>query len=167
MLFCACKKPSVVSLIIASLENSTPSVLITLYMHLHWEHQEISLVLWNSAIFSGRLVETQSFGIIVEFTSVNNNAAWYMVNVYGPCQGVQRDHFVSWLYNLDVQPDRNWLLLGDFNFIRSTQNRNRPGGNFHGMFLFNEIIGHPGLIELPLKGRSFTWSNMQSSPLLE
>ena len=26
------------------------------------------LVLWNSAIFSGRLVETQSFGIIVEFT---------------------------------------------------------------------------------------------------
>jgi hypothetical protein len=24
-----------------------------------------------------------------------------------------------------------------------------------------------GLIELPLKGRAFTWSNMQNDPLLE
>ena len=35
------------------------------------------------------------------------------------------------------------------------------------MMLFNEIIGHLGLLELPLKGRSFTWSNMQPDPLLE
>jgi endonuclease/exonuclease/phosphatase family metal-dependent hydrolase len=35
------------------------------------------------------------------------------------------------------------------------------------MMLFNEIIGHLGLLELPLKGRSFTWSNMQREPLLE
>ena len=35
------------------------------------------------------------------------------------------------------------------------------------MFIFNEIIGHLGLIELPLKGRHYTWSNMQENPLLE
>jgi hypothetical protein len=35
------------------------------------------------------------------------------------------------------------------------------------MFLFNEIIGHLGLLELPLKGRKYTWSNMQNQPLLE
>ena len=35
------------------------------------------------------------------------------------------------------------------------------------MFIFNEIIGHLGLLELPLKGRRYTWSNMQDSPLLE
>ena len=33
--------------------------------------------------------------------------------------------------------------------------------------LFNEIIGHLGLLELPLKGRSYTWSNMQQQPLLQ
>jgi hypothetical protein len=33
--------------------------------------------------------------------------------------------------------------------------------------LFNDAIGHLGLIELPLKGRKFTWSNMQMDPLLE
>ena len=61
----------------------------------------------------------------------------------------------------------NWLLLGDFNFIRSIDNRNLPGGDLNDMFIFNEIIGHLGLLELPIKGRSYTWSNMQDTPLLE
>mgnify|MGYP000863857686 FL=1 len=61
----------------------------------------------------------------------------------------------------------NWLLVGDFNFIRSLDNRNLPGGDINDIFLFNEIIGHLGLLELPLKGRRFTWSNMQDFPLLE
>lgn len=32
---------------------------------------------------------------------------------------------------------------------------------------FNEAISSLGLIEIPLKGRRFTWSNKQFSPLLE
>jgi hypothetical protein len=78
-----------------------------------------------------------------------------------------RDSFVSWLYNLVISPWENWLLVEDFNFIRSQEKRNKPGGDVNDMFLFNEIIGRLGLLELPLKGRSFTWSNMQSVPLLE
>lgn len=33
--------------------------------------------------------------------------------------------------------------------------------------IFNSIISQLGLIEQPLKGRSFTWSNMQENPILE
>lgn len=46
-------------------------------------------------------------------------------------------------------------------------NRNRAGGNLSDTFIFNEAIGHLGLVELPLKGRAYTWSNMQQDPLLE
>uniref|UniRef100_A0A453RX17 Uncharacterized protein n=1 Tax=Aegilops tauschii subsp. strangulata TaxID=200361 RepID=A0A453RX17_AEGTS len=35
------------------------------------------------------------------------------------------------------------------------------------IFIFNEIIAQLGLLELPLKGRSYTWSNMQDNPLLQ
>jgi hypothetical protein len=35
------------------------------------------------------------------------------------------------------------------------------------MATFNEVITYLGLIELPIKGRAFTWSNMQMDPLLE
>lgn len=37
----------------------------------------------------------------------------------------------------------------------------------HDTMLFNDAIGHLGLVELPLKGRAYTWSNMQQNPLLE
>ena len=48
--------------------------------------------------------------------------------MYGPCDQAGRDTFVNWLYNLSIPFDENWLLLGDFNFIRSMDNRNLPGG---------------------------------------
>jgi hypothetical protein len=57
--------------------------------------------------------------------------------------------------------------LGDFNFIRQLSNINKPGGDINGMLLFNEAISNLGLVELPLKGRKYTWSNMQKTPLLE
>ena len=57
--------------------------------------------------------------------------------------------------------------MGDFNFYRSLQYRNRSGGNLNDTLIFNDIIGHLGLVEILLKGRAFTWSNMQQSPLLE
>jgi hypothetical protein len=59
------------------------------------------------------------------------------------------------------------MLLGDFNFYRYAENRNKVGGNFQDTLTFNNIISHLGLIELPLKGRSYTWSNIQAAPLLE
>ena len=35
--------------------------------------------------------------------------------------------------------------------MRSMDNRNMMGGDINDMFIFNEIIGHLGLLELPIK----------------
>jgi hypothetical protein len=35
------------------------------------------------------------------------------------------------------------------------------------MLLFNNIIQHLDLEEIPLKGRAYSWSNMHKEPLLE
>jgi hypothetical protein len=35
------------------------------------------------------------------------------------------------------------------------------------MLLFNEAISNLGLVDIPLKGRKYTWSNMQDSPPLQ
>jgi hypothetical protein len=56
--------------------------------------------------------------------------------------------------------------LGDFNFYRFAESCNQPGANLTDIDTFNEIISYLGLIELPTKGRAFTWSNMQSDLLL-
>ena len=87
------------------------------------------LVVWNSKIFQGILVQSERFGLIISFSSAHTGQKWTLVVVYGPCQGEQRDLFVQWLYDLVIPDGELWLFLGDFNFIRSQENRNAPGGD--------------------------------------
>ena len=82
------------------------------------------LVVWNSKIFQGILVQSERFGLIISFSSAHTGQKWTLVVVYGPCQGEQRDLFVQWLYDLVIPDGELWLFLGDFNFIRSQENRN-------------------------------------------
>ena len=65
-------------------------------------------------------------------------------------------------------PDKiDWLMAEDFNLMRDPHNRNRPGGDLTEMFVFNEAISALRLVDLPLQGRRFTWTNRQFEPLLE
>jgi exonuclease III len=66
-----------------------------------------------------------------------------------------------------VPDETDWIIMGDFNFISQPSDRNKPHGDVNDMLIFNEAIGNLGLIELPMKGRKFTWSNKQQDPLLE
>ena len=124
------------------------------------------LVTWISHSFVGQVVQQESFGIVIQFTSRISSDQFNLVSVYGPCEGIARENFIAWLFSLDIADEDHWLLIGDFNFYRYTDSRSRPGANLTDMETFNEVISYLGLIELPLKGRAFTWSNMQADPLL-
>lgn len=125
------------------------------------------LTIWNSSIFSGQVIFSEQFALGIQFTANQSSHVWTLVNIYGPFTGEHRDLFTKWLFNLIIPSTEDWLLLGDFNYIRSPDNRNKPGGNAQDMFTFNDFIREQHLTELPIKGRRFTWSNMQQDPLLE
>jgi hypothetical protein len=61
----------------------------------------------------------------------------------------------------------DWLIVGDFNLYRNPSDRNRPSADYSNMLMFNATISTLGLVEIPLKGQRFTWSNKQHPPLLE
>jgi hypothetical protein len=125
------------------------------------------ITIWNSNIFEGEISFTNEFSLSIKFTCKSYLDSWILTNIYGSCQAGRKARFLDWFANIDMPDDTDWLIVGDFNFIRSPSDRNKPGGDTNGMLLFNEAISNLGIIELPLKGRKFTWSNMQSSPLLE
>lgn len=125
------------------------------------------ITIWDSSVFCGTTIFTESFAVGVKFNSLQTADVWNLVNVYGPCDGPDRNTFTSWLFDLDIPLTEDWLLLGDFNFMRSPDNRNKPGGNANDMPIFNDFINYQSLVELPIKGRRYTWSNMQTDPLLE
>lgn len=63
--------------------------------------------------------------------------------------------------------DMEWLIVGDFNLYRSPDDRNRSSADINDMLMFNGAISALGLVELPLKGQRYTWTNKQCRPLLE
>lgn len=96
----------------------------------------------------------------------DNSDQWKLTSVC-PCHGETRDHFVQWMYDLQIDSEENWMFIGDFNFYRSLENKNRVGGNINDINIFSAIFSNHGLMEIPLKGRKYTWSNMQEQPLME
>ena len=124
------------------------------------------IIIWNSHFFRGQQISISRYHITVEFSCNISGHIWYLTNVYGPNQPDERSLFINWLLNLDSSPMDNWIIMGDFNLVRGPENRNRPGGDVNNMIAFNRLISHHDLVEIPLKGRAFTWSNMQNPPLL-
>jgi exonuclease III len=138
------------------------------FEYLHSESASGGLIIiWNGSLLSGEVDFQNEFSLSIKFTSVLSHESWILTNIYGPCTAERKSSFFEWFSNIDMPDDMDWLVLGDFNFIRKPTDRNKPGGDVNDMLLFNEAISNLGLVELPLKGRKFTWSNMQKEPLLE
>lgn len=125
------------------------------------------IVIWSDVVFQGSIEFKNEFSISIQFSSVHNNDSWIITNIYEPCQSESRTLFLDWFQNIDMPDDVDWLVLGDFNYIRYPENRNREGGSIYDTNNFNLAISELDMVEISLKGRKFTWSNMQDAPLLE
>jgi hypothetical protein len=113
------------------------------------------------------VIEQSSFHITIKLTCLLSSQICYVTNIYAPCSNDGRNDFVQWLSSLDSSAYELWIIMADFNMIRSSEDGNIPGGNINNMLLFNSLIHQHDLDEIPLKGRMYTWSNMQNSPLVE
>ena len=98
------------------------------------------ITIWNSSVFVGTPWYVDSFVVGVSFVATQSSDCWKLVNVYGPCTGEDRAAFTTWLYDVHIPNGQDWLLLGDFNYMRAPDNRNKPDGNLNDMITFNDII---------------------------
>ena len=102
----------------------------------------------------------------MRFTSTLSRESFILSNIYGPYQGPERAQFLNWFKYIQMPADTKWIIMGDFNYVRFPSDRNREGGNFTKMLQFSGAINALALFKIPLKGRQYTWSNMQDAPLL-
>ena len=112
------------------------------------------LVAWKGAFLEGILVFQNEFSMSLEMKSLFNGNYWLLTNVYAPCTAEGKRNFCEWFKNIQIQDEQNWLLVGDFNLIRSPESRNGVGCDINKMFLFNEAISALGLLEIPLSGKN-------------
>jgi hypothetical protein len=51
-----------------------------------------------------------------------------LTNIYGPSQVERKSDFIEWFSNMDMPDDMDWLIMGDFNFIRNLQTETNQEG---------------------------------------
>jgi len=95
-----------------------------------------------------------------------DSSCFFLSNVYGPSHADGKLAFVTSFHNFDSSLFDDWIVAGDFNMYRSSDDRNKHGGDIGDKNLFNNLISDLELLEIPFSGRTYTWSNMQLNPLL-
>lgn len=123
-------------------------------------------IAWQGISFSGEVIFQSIYAISINFSQLNEDS-WVLTAIYAPCTHEGKRQHLEWFQAIQMPEEISWLIMGDFNLIRRPEDRNKEGGDPQEMFLFNEAISNLGLVEIPLQGRRFTWTNKQTEPLLE
>ncbi|KAK8596693.1 hypothetical protein V6N12_065173 [Hibiscus sabdariffa] len=95
--------------------------------------------------------------------SLNGESPWFCSFVYAPPYREGKQDFWKDLTNTRADIDNPWLLMGDTNII-SSQN-DKIGGSPYDLSQakwFNEFTDLCGLMDMPIKGGTYTWSNLRA-----
>jgi hypothetical protein len=103
-----------------------------------------------------------SYSIACSFRSVSDDFKWAFAGVYGP--NVDNDRLVLWneLSGLMERWAVPWCIGGDFNATRFPSERLGNLRYAPSMEEFSRFIFDHGLMDIPLMGGQFTWSNGSS-----
>lgn len=90
-----------------------------------------------------------------------------VTTVYGPSEESEliKIPFFDEIRYISTLVDCPWMLTGDFNVVRWLVDRSGAMRGFNCMSKFNELITNLQLIDVPLRNRSFTWTNKQPVPI--
>ena len=99
--------------------------------------------------------------ILLDGRCVNNNQRLFIVNAYAPCDLAGKRVLWDDLRQLKTSnPNGLWCFLGDFNSIRSQEERislTQRSVDSYGISDFNQWISEMELQEIKCVGSSFTW----------
>lgn len=118
------------------------------------------LCLWKPTIFQVKDC-CGSRNFILLSGSVYHRLDCVIGNVYAPNDSRDRSHLWFVLANLKASFPKPWCLGGDFNEIKNIGERTGCVRCDRGMLEFNEFSNNLELVDVPMCGRKYTWSNSQ------
>lgn len=95
--------------------------------------------------------------VLLVGTVVGVNLRCGFGNIYAPNDDAEREVFWAELQSVIVDASVPWMLMGDFNVVRSAEEKIGMTLNQAALNVFSDFIENLGLIDLPLVGGKFTW----------
>lgn len=127
-----------------------------------WGASEDILMVWDVNRVEVLDHEIGAFSIAIRCRLKLSLVKWVYVGVYGPVLGVEVDSFLRELDDMKARWDLLWCIDRDFNLVRFPSERNDGRRWDSTMRKFGAFIDRWHLLDGPLKGAQFTWSNFQS-----
>jgi mannosylglycoprotein endo-beta-mannosidase len=124
------------------------------------------LLLWRTDVFSVSSVDCRSFSITANLVPVDGSPSWTITTVYGPHDEPRKQSFLNEIIDIHNSVQGPWLIIGDFNLIKDAKDKNNLNIDRRWMSRFRTALNTSNLIEIPLIGRKYTWSNEQQPPTL-
>jgi len=121
---------------------------------------------WSQSYWSCSDFTLKNHSLTTLLVSTLSDHSLTVTNVYGPSDHRHSSDFLRELQDLSSNINGPWVIIGDFNLIRSGDEKNNVNVNIPLMNTFNDTINSLGVMEIPLLGRNFTWSNGQEPPIL-
>ncbi|XP_026433561.1 uncharacterized protein LOC113331002 [Papaver somniferum] len=142
------------------------------FTNVGWTFQQVvgskggMLILWDKDFVEINGSLAREYTLSVSCTYKSDNFKWMLTNVYGPYNPVERKDFWVELDNTCRLWDLPWCIGGDFNTVKKCDEKKNCYRITRSMTQFNKFIEEHELIDLPLKGARYIWSNGQSNPVM-
>ncbi|XP_077251404.1 uncharacterized protein LOC143890568 [Tasmannia lanceolata] len=124
------------------------------------------IIIWKDNIFDRLDYVINEHSISIRFRCRARGCQWLMTTVYGPSRARERRLLWPELKSIRDQWQGAWLIGGDFNTVRFPLEKNRGGSIRTSMQRLSNFIQESELVDLPLEGAKFTWTNNQESQVL-
>jgi exonuclease III len=122
------------------------------------------LVAWKNNISScGSRIDDHCVSVNL---SLETWSSWWLSCVYAPQGNHEKIQFLQDLRLIRTHCSGPWLVVGDFNMILSDEDKSNSNVDRAMMGRFRRWKDDLALLELPLIGRRFTWSNGHACPTL-
>jgi hypothetical protein len=111
-------------------------------------------------------VDIRQFSVTATIKQRMDNEEWTVTAVYGPQTDADKLFFLQELRQLRQSATTRWIVLGDFNLIYRSSDKNNCRVNRRLMNSFRSALDELEVRELHLHGRKFTWSSGTASPTM-
>ncbi|KAK9015789.1 hypothetical protein V6N11_006883 [Hibiscus sabdariffa] len=116
----------------------------------------------DEALAVWEIVTQRFIALVGVIKSVNLRCG--LLNVYGPSMEADKEAFFSELLSCMVNLNVPWCIGGDLNVFLHAKEKLGGNVNIASMEILRRFINGANLIDLPLGGGSFTWSNHRDPP---
>jgi hypothetical protein len=120
---------------------------------------------FRDSVFEVGSIDQGKFFISAVVLQRSSKVIFEYIGVYGPADHSRAQEFLEELEDKIIRCQHPVVVGGDFNLIRSAEEKNNSNINRPRIHLFNDCIARLALRELKHSGARFTWSNKQVNPI--